>query len=158
MRARTGAPLHVHPDDAPFLKEGRRPPPDRSNPLGRVMAMVSKKGPKVEVDLETFVEGDVLAVAGGISVLHTPGHSPGHCSFVHPRSGVLITGDALFNLRHKITYSFSPACTNVALSKDTAERLGDADYEIAAFTHGTEITAQAKATVRAFLLARRRAR
>ena len=104
------------------------------------------------------MEDDIIGVAGGIRVLHTPGHSPGHCSFLHQRSGVLITGDALFNFRDKLTYSFAPTCTNAALSKDTAERLGEVDYETAAFTHGTEIRDDAREVVRAFLLKRRQDR
>jgi glyoxylase-like metal-dependent hydrolase (beta-lactamase superfamily II) len=84
-------------------------------------------------------------------VLHTPGHSPGHCSFLHERSGVLVTGDALFNLRSKIRYSFKLFCSNHELSKQTAERLGEVDYEVAAFTHGPEIRERARDRVRSFL-------
>ena len=157
MRERTGAPLHVHDDDAVFMTEGRRPPADPKRPLGRVLAFVSKKGPQATVD-ETFLEGDLIAVAGGIRVLHTPGHSPGHCSFLHQRSGVLITGDALFNLRDKMSYSFAAFCSNVELSRDTADRLGEVDYEIAAFTHGPEIREHAREAVRGFLAKRLRGR
>ncbi|MGP8060105.1 MAG: MBL fold metallo-hydrolase [Acidimicrobiales bacterium] len=156
LRQRTGAPLHIHEDDARFLREGRRPPPDPSLPIAKVLRFAGR-GPRSEVD-GTFLEDDIIGVAGGIRVLHTPGHSPGHCSFLHQRSGVLITGDALFNFRDKLTYSFAPTCTNAALSKDTAERLGEVDYETAAFTHGTEIRDDAREVVRAFLLKRRQDR
>ncbi len=154
VRERTGAPVHIHDDDASYLRRGRRPPLDPRQPLARVFSF-AKRGPASEVDA-TFREGDVVPVAGGISVLHTPGHSPGHCSFLHRRSGVLITGDALFNFRDRITYSFAPTCTNAALSRYTAERLGEADYEIAAFTHGPAITTDAREAVRGFLRRRRR--
>jgi hypothetical protein len=57
-----------------------------------------------------------------------------------------------------MTYSFAPLCTNTRLSKDTADRLGEVDYEIAAFTHGPEIRDGARDVVRAFLLGRQRTR
>jgi len=156
LRQRTGAPLHVHQDDAGYLRNGRRPPLDPAFPIAKVLRFVGQ-GPRSPVD-GTFLEDDIIPVAGGIRVLHTPGHSPGHCSFLHQRSGVLITGDALFNFRDKITYSFAPFCTNAELSRDTADRLGEVDYETAAFTHGTEIRGGARKAIRGFLLKRRQGR
>jgi hypothetical protein len=37
------------------------------------------------------------------------------------------------------------------MTKRTAHRLGDLDYELAAFTHGPEIRDRARETVRALL-------
>jgi len=153
LRTRTGAPVHIHDDDAGFLRAGRRPPLDPTRPLAKVAALMGSKLPSCPVD-ETFVEGDLIAVGGGLRVLHTPGHTPGHCSFLHERSGVLITGDSIFNFRNKMAWSFATFCSNFQLSKDTAERLGEVDYETAAFTHGPEIRGDARAAVRAFLRAR----
>ncbi|MHB8290671.1 MAG: MBL fold metallo-hydrolase [Acidimicrobiales bacterium] len=150
MRARTSAEVQIHDADAPFLREGKRPPADPLRPLARVFAFTGSSQPSCSVD-ETFSDGDIIPVGGGLQVLHTPGHSPGHCSFLHPRSGVLITGDALFNLRHRIRYSFALFCSNYAMSIDTAERLAEPDYEIAAFTHGPEIRDGAREVVRSFL-------
>ncbi|MFP5218337.1 MAG: MBL fold metallo-hydrolase, partial [Actinomycetes bacterium] len=97
--------------------------------------------------------GDVLPVAGGIQVVHTPGHTPGHCSFLHPRSGVLITADAIFNVRG-LRYSFTSSCTDVTLSRESAQRLGELDFEVAGFTHGAHVSTGARAAVRAFLAGR----
>jgi glyoxylase-like metal-dependent hydrolase (beta-lactamase superfamily II) len=37
----------------------------------------------------------VLTVGGAaVEVLHTPGHTPGSCSFFVPALGVVVTGDA----------------------------------------------------------------
>lgn len=40
-------------------------------------------------------DGDYLPIAGGLVVIHTPGHTPGHVSFYHEPSKTLITGDAM---------------------------------------------------------------
>jgi glyoxylase-like metal-dependent hydrolase (beta-lactamase superfamily II) len=43
---------------------------------------------------ETLDEGDRLDVApGGMRVLHTPGHAPGHLCLLHEATGVLVAGD-----------------------------------------------------------------
>jgi len=150
MHEHTGAPVHIGEHDAAFLRDGKRPPLDATRPLGKVFSYFGTKLPSCDVD-GTLKEGDVVPVGGGIRVLHTPGHSPGHCSFLLERSGVLITGDSIFNWRNKIAYSFAAFCSNFALSKDTAERLGEVDYEVAAFTHGPEISQNARSAVRQFV-------
>jgi glyoxylase-like metal-dependent hydrolase (beta-lactamase superfamily II) len=75
----------------------------------------------------------------------------GHCSFLHEPSGVLITGDSLFNWFDRMRWSYQLFCTDFPLAKQTAERLGEADYEVVAFTHGREIRDAAREKVRTFL-------
>lgn len=154
LRERTGGGVHIHAEDRSFLETGRQPPSDQNVPLARVLRFTGSRGPSCPVD-GTFAEGDLLPVLGGLRVLHTPGHTPGHCSFLLERSGVLITGDALFNFRNKISWSMAAFCSNVSLSKETAERLGEVDYDIVAFTHGPEIRDGARKAVRGFLQRRR---
>ena len=151
----TGSRTATHEREAVYVREGRMPQVDTSTRGGRLMARLpgSVKGfAKLGVD-ETFEDGDVLPLAGGIHVVHTPGHTPGHCSFLHPRSGVLITADAIFNVRG-LRYSFKNSCTDVRLSRESAQRLGELDFEVAGFTHGAHVSTGARAAVRAFLAGR----
>ncbi len=150
LRAKTGARVHVHESDVDFVRLGRRPPVSAGRPLARVLAHATMAPPRCPVDV-TFAEGDVIPVAGGIRVLHTPGHTPGHASFLHQRSGVLVTGDALFNFFDRIAYSFALFCSDFRMSEETADRLAEVEYEVAAFTHGPPIFDNARETVRAFL-------
>jgi glyoxylase-like metal-dependent hydrolase (beta-lactamase superfamily II) len=46
---------------------------------------------------EALADGQVLDLAGiHLEVLHTPGHTPGHCCFWVPQEGALFSGDQLF--------------------------------------------------------------
>lgn len=151
----TASRIAAHERDAVYLREGRMPSPDPSTRGGRLLARLPGKASgfaPLKVD-ETFSDGEVLAVGGGLQVVHTPGHTPGHSSFLHSRSGVLFTSDALFNVRG-LRYSFASACTDVRLSRDSAVRLGELDYDVAGFTHGAEVRAGARTAVRAFLAGR----
>ena len=96
----------------------------------------------------SFTDGQVLPVAGGLRVVHTPGHSPGHVSLLHQPSGLLITGDAIFNVRG-LRWPIRAFCTNFALTTRTARRLGELDYSVAAFTHGPEIRDRPREAIRA---------
>jgi len=48
----------------------------------------------VKVD-EDLTNGEELDYAGGIMIIHTPGHTPGHICIYHEESRTLIVGDAL---------------------------------------------------------------
>jgi glyoxylase-like metal-dependent hydrolase (beta-lactamase superfamily II) len=150
----SGSEVWAHDREAVYLREGRPPALDRTRRSGRLLSRLPNRG-FAPVDVaETFADGAVLPLAGGLQVVHTPGHTPGHCSFLHPSTGVLLTGDALFNLR-SIRYSFAGLCTDVRLSRSSASRLGELDFEVAAFTHGPQISTGAPQAVRAFLAGRR---
>jgi glyoxylase-like metal-dependent hydrolase (beta-lactamase superfamily II) len=151
----TSAQVQTHEREAVYVREGRMPAVDPSTRGGRLMARLPGRATGfAEVGVDgTFEDGDVLPVAGGITVVHTPGHTPGHCSFLHPRSGVLITADAIFNVRG-LRYSFRNSCTDVRLSRASAQRLGELDFEVAGFTHGAHVSTGARAAVRAFLAGR----
>lgn len=48
-------------------------------------------------ELRALADGDVLRLAGlEIRVVHTPGHTPGHCVFRVEAEGVLCSGDLVF--------------------------------------------------------------
>ncbi|HEX3033014.1 MAG TPA: MBL fold metallo-hydrolase [Bacillota bacterium] len=53
-----------------------------------------KHPPQAKVN-RTLADGEELPYCGGIVVLHTPGHTPGHICLYLKKSKVLITGDAM---------------------------------------------------------------
>ncbi|MFC1405913.1 MULTISPECIES: MBL fold metallo-hydrolase [Streptacidiphilus] len=76
LAARTGAPILLHPDDLPLWKQTH---PDRA-PDG------------------TLTDGQRIEVAGtALTVLHTPGHSPGAVCLYGEELGTLFSGDTLFH-------------------------------------------------------------
>ncbi len=154
VHARTGRPdVVAHADDAPYLRSGTAPPRDPSLPFGRLLERLpDATWPGCSVDAE-LRDGQVLDVAGGLRVVHTPGHTPGHVSLLHEPTAVLVTGDAIFH-PGRITWPVPFFCTDFALTKQTAHVLGELDYTVAAFTHGPEIRDRARERVRAFLRAR----
>ena len=143
--AETGADVAAHEREAPYLRNGRSPRFGR----GR-----TQKLPPVTV-AEQFLDGTVLPVAGGLRVVHTPGHTPGHVSLLHEPTGVLITGDALFNIRG-VRCSPASLCTDPEVNRKSVDMLGDLDFAVVAFTHGPEIRTHARDAVRAFLRGRER--
>jgi len=153
VRSTGVAGVTVHEADADYARRGKGPPrdprfrgPSWAQPLGDVLSAF----PKVTV-AETVADGSLLPVAGGLRVVHTPGHTPGHTSLLHEPTGVLVTGDAIWNMRSRLTWPVAAFCTDVRLSQATADVLGELEYDVAAFTHGPEIRGRAREAVRGFL-------
>ena len=75
----TGAPIYLHPDDTMLWQQVY---------------------PETTADLE-LADGDVFRIGPvQLTVLHTPGHSPGSTCFYAPdlgEAGVLFSGDTLFS-------------------------------------------------------------
>ena len=146
----TGRPVDVHADDAEFVRTGTQPDGDPTSRIGKLFRRLPE--PKLEGVAvgEELADGQVVPFAGGIRVVHTPGHSPGHASYLHEESGTLITGDAIFNVFGR-RWPMKMLCTNFAMTKQTAHRLGELEYSTAAFTHGPEIRERPREAIREFL-------
>lgn len=156
VQRETGTSFGIHEDDAEFARSGFSPPRDDTLRIGalanRLMGGKQAFEP-IEVG-ETFVDGQIVPVAGGLEVIHTPGHSPGHAAYLHRDSGVLITGDSIFNVRG-LRWPVKAFCTNFVMTTQTAERLTTLDYTTAAFTHGAELRDNPRAAIGDFLARKR---
>lgn len=86
----TGAPAHMHPDDD-FLVQ---------DPAAILRALFGIAAAPGEYDLPEYLpldDKERLLLAGlEIDVVHTPGHTPGHCCFVIESEGIMFSGDQLF--------------------------------------------------------------
>ncbi len=153
MASRTGAPVHLHDAEHAWAEAGEvLARPGETTVLGRLLTRVMKPTYEPFEPGPALRDDEVLPIAGGLRVVHTPGHSPGHVSLMHEPSGVLVTGDAIVNVGG-VRWSPKSLCADFAMSKQTAHVLGELDYDVAAFTHGTEIRDNARERVRGFLRA-----
>jgi glyoxylase-like metal-dependent hydrolase (beta-lactamase superfamily II) len=146
----TGRPVDVHEAEAAYVRSGTLPGPDPASRLGRLLHSLPTPRKKGVTVGEELTDGQVVPVAGGIRVVHTPGHSPGHASFLHEESGVLITGDAIFNVLGR-RWPPKVLCSDYTMTQRTAQRLSELEYTTAAFTHGPEIRDRGREAIRTFL-------
>ncbi|MDI9546740.1 MAG: MBL fold metallo-hydrolase [Chloroflexota bacterium] len=99
---------------------------------------------------ELVVDGDTLPE--GFTVIHTPGHTPGHIALLHREKRLLIAGDALANRGGKLqgpASLFTPDGKNAQRSIwKLAKKYGD-DYETIVFGHGPAILSNGGKRVKA---------
>ncbi len=94
-------PIYAHTLEFPYLTGRQEYPAPNWRAGGGAMSLMSPTLPKGPIDLGDRLialpgEGSELSVAQlpGWTVLHTPGHTPGHCSFYRKEDGTLLVGDA----------------------------------------------------------------
>jgi glyoxylase-like metal-dependent hydrolase (beta-lactamase superfamily II) len=91
----TGARTFASKMEAEAIALGRssKPAPPGRTIFRRIYTMIFKAKPLV-ID-EIIADGQVLPVLGGLRVLDTAGHSPGHVSLFAEAAGVLFCGDSM---------------------------------------------------------------
>lgn len=88
--AATGTTALMHPDDE-YLVE------DPAAALRSLFGPIVEPGSIPRLDYQPLQDKERLRLAGlEIDVVHTPGHTPGHCCFVLEDLGVMFSGDQLF--------------------------------------------------------------
>jgi glyoxylase-like metal-dependent hydrolase (beta-lactamase superfamily II) len=98
LKAATGARVFASPVEAQAMAEGHasRPVKPRSvitRLLFGLMAGLFKPA-SIQVD-ELLLDGQTLPVLGGLRVIETLGHTPGHISLFAPSVGILFCGDSI---------------------------------------------------------------
>jgi glyoxylase-like metal-dependent hydrolase (beta-lactamase superfamily II) len=92
-------------------------------------------------DVTTFVDGELLDVPGRPRVVHTPGHTDGHCALVFPEAGVVFAGDAICTL-NPLTGDRTPQLMPKAFTRSVSQaieslgRLAEIDASILLPGHG----------------------
>lgn len=137
---RSGATLLAHEVEAPYI-DGRMAWREVQGPLAALTPKVSKLHYTLSVARELRT-GERLPIAGGLDVVHTPGHTPGHISLLAPERRVLFSGDAFM---HPMGFMLPMrmASHDMERAKQSVRALSQLDFDIALPGHGSPIIGQA---------------
>ncbi len=155
VQAATGAPVAVGVADRPVLAGQvpypRAPQDADLSPLGRLMrGGADQYADPVPVARELH-DGDWLPeVLGGLQVIATPGHTPGHLAFWQPERRILFGGDVLGHW--PIGLGLPPAAFTVDMAEDirSLQRLAALAPDVLCLGHGAPILDNAAEPLRAF--------
>lgn len=144
--------VDAHEADRGFLATGMAPPVRAGRTAGRILTRLQDGRFEPVQIAQGLADGDVIDIAGGVRVFHTPGHTPGHVSLLLEEEEVLITGDCILNPLGRMMWPFGVYCVSPEQNLQSARRFADLEFSTAAFTHGTEITSGARDAIRSYLL------
>lgn len=145
LQALTGAEVYSHELDKPVIQGEEyivRPP--------KGLRFPEKKVPPTPVH-HTYADGDVMPILGGLHVIHTPGHSPGHVAFWQPERKILFTADLIFRMMNYMTLPWAIFTVDQEANKQQIKRvMSMVQPEVLLFGHGDPITKDANAKLVAF--------
>jgi glyoxylase-like metal-dependent hydrolase (beta-lactamase superfamily II) len=131
--------VYAHHEDAVLIEQGiggrlMKLTPGIINRL--VYHLVIKKAENalqpVQIE-EKLSDNDIIPVAGGIRVIHTPGHSAGHIALLIEDEGVLIAGDICANIP---SLAYSTLNENIITAQQSIIRAAGHSFDKAVFGHG----------------------
>jgi glyoxylase-like metal-dependent hydrolase (beta-lactamase superfamily II) len=153
LREHTGARVLIHAADAAWLAHGRVPTDGRSSPAARRYDQLpAAHWTPFEPDA-TVEDGQLIAASGGLRVIHTPGHSPGHIALLHEPTRTVLVGDAVFHTG-RLGYGPATFAAEPAARATGAARI-PANVTAVGFGHGAPLSGPGVDAFQAFLAKQR---
>ena len=136
----TGAEVIAHEIEKPYV-EG-------TADILRAGGATYKPSWAVPVD-RTVTNGEIIEeVEGGMQALHTPGHSPGHTSYLWLRREVLFCGDVMMNVGGKLRLPIRAFTPDMAEDQRSILKLVALNVHFVCPGHGLPIVTYAARAVR----------
>lgn len=146
QEAGEGIEVYAHELDKPYI-EGKLPlmkgNPDSmawqleglpEDERRKVLAFLDNP-PKAKVD-RTLADGQELPYCGGIHVIFTPGHTPGHISLYLKKSKTLVVGDAMFSVEGSLKGPHPQSTPDMDTAFRSLKKCLDFDIETVVCYHG----------------------
>lgn len=109
--------------------------PDEAKPYVQQFMDSLKAVETIHVD-QIVMSGEMLPWCGGIEIVHTPGHVPGHISLYLPSSKTLIAGDVVVIEQGKLAIANPQFADDLNEAIRSVRRLLDYDIEQLICYHG----------------------
>ncbi|MFD6507145.1 MULTISPECIES: MBL fold metallo-hydrolase [unclassified Bacillus (in: firmicutes)] len=91
--------------------------------------------PKGKVS-EIVIDGQELPYCGGIIILHTPGHTPGHISLYLKQSKTLIAGDSMYSVNGMLGGVHAPTTLDIKEAQQSLMKYLNLEIESVVCYHG----------------------
>jgi glyoxylase-like metal-dependent hydrolase (beta-lactamase superfamily II) len=146
----TSAKTHMHPLDIPMAESGGPFRPMRPAPglLGQVLCRLffdpDERMEPVAID-QSLSDGEILPIAGGIEVIHTPGHCAGHVALLWHPGRMLFAGDVCTNL---MGLGDPVGFESLEQGRASQRKLASLSFDAAGFGHGKPIARDASTRFR----------
>lgn len=106
LKAQSGAVIYASQIAADALTEGHSSRQLKMGIFTPLFTWFERRGGVMRVDVDNILTGgDTLTILGGMEVLETPGHTPGHLSFYFPAHKLLVAGDSVSTQPCKVLYN-----------------------------------------------------
>jgi len=145
----SGARVLAYEIEAPYIDGAELPRFARPEVLAQrpELRAAAERFQPTPVD-QLLQDGARLDLAGGVRVIFTPGHTPGHMCLYLERTKTLIAGDALTSLDGRLMGPNPQATPDMALAAQSVQRLAALDLETIVCYHGGVVREDAGGQIR----------
>jgi glyoxylase-like metal-dependent hydrolase (beta-lactamase superfamily II) len=146
----TGARTYLHPLDIPLAETGGpfRPMAPAPGALRQIMCRVlydhNERLSQIAID-ETLADGETLPIAGGIDVIHVPGHCAGQVALLWRAGRMLFAADVFMNI---MGLGDPLGFENLEEGRASQRKLAGLSFDAVGFGHGNPITRDAMTSLR----------
>jgi glyoxylase-like metal-dependent hydrolase (beta-lactamase superfamily II) len=145
----TGAKTYMHPLDIPMAESGgafrpMRPAPGLIGLLCPLFFHPEERVEPVAID-QPLTPGEILPIAGGFELIHTPGHCAGHVALLWPPGRMLFAGDVCTNL---MGLGDPVGFENLEEGRASQRKLANLSFDVVGFGHGRPIALDASTRFR----------
>lgn len=145
--------IYAHPLDADMIEKGLALRPGiKAAPslFFQIMFRLFRKAGMENVEpaqvTHRVEDGATIPIAGGLEVIHTPGHSAGHIALLFKKDKVLIAGDICGNV---MGLGYSIVYEDYALGMQSIVKAASYDFDKAVFGHGKPLMQSANTKLKA---------
>ncbi len=137
MKNATGAKVAIHEQDADYLSGKKKLPPPKGG-MGFIFRMLSVffRSPVVEPEIR-LKDGD--RVGKSLTVLHTPGHTPGSISLYDQERKLVFVGDAITNRGGKLQGPPGQFTLDLLQAYASIGKISAIDFEVLLSGHGDPV-------------------
>jgi glyoxylase-like metal-dependent hydrolase (beta-lactamase superfamily II) len=126
------------------------PPAERLRGLSRLLRPGRTSFPRVPVARELRDSEVLTEIFGGLQVIATPGHAPGHLSYWHAERRLIIMGDVIMRIPLMMRLPIAAFTCDMAENIRSIARVAHLEPHIACFGHGNPLMIDAARRIRAF--------
>ena len=149
----TGAKVAVHRADAPYLSRELPYPKPKVKPFGLLFSTVMLpmfNCPALTTDTLLDDRSEIGAL-GGLKVIHTPGHTPGHICLYSADRRILFAGDLIGASGGKLRVSSKTYSTDLDQARASLQGLRGLQVDTLCMGHAEAITVDAGQKLAALL-------
>jgi glyoxylase-like metal-dependent hydrolase (beta-lactamase superfamily II) len=135
----------AHSEEKPYVEFEKRPIKMTSERMAQIQAQMLDSQQiqlkemipflKSRVDL-TIEDGQELPYCGGIEVIHTPGHTPGHVCLYLKKFKILVSGDGLCVVDGKLVGPNPQSAYDIESALNSLKKLTEYDIQKVICYHG----------------------
>ena len=138
LKRATGATVLASQPEADAMARGQASRSPKGALIGLMINLIIPKITPQQAD-GLLEDAQILPVLGGLHVISTPGHTPGHVSFYAPSRRVLFAGDSMMAMGGKLAFRDGPFTWSMAQGKESVQAESRLELDAVCCGHGSVV-------------------